>query len=94
MAIGEMHGKILKSLGQPAFLGKKKEKQIQTLLEAVKGGMVCVKFPDEVSHSKMKPHNIGNEKRNFIYYIYIYILCIITKNLSAAYNYESPPPPV
>jgi hypothetical protein len=69
---GKELGKILKSLGQPAFLGKKKEKQIQTLLEAVKGGMVCVKFPDEVSHSKMKPHNIGNEKRNFIYYIYIY----------------------
>ena len=71
---GKELGKILKSLGQPAFLGKKKEKQIQTLLEAVKGGMVCVKFPDEVSHSKMKPHNIGNEKRNFIYYIYIYIM--------------------
>jgi hypothetical protein len=71
--LGNLQGKELgKALGQPAFLGKKKEKQIQTLLEAVKGGMVCVKFPDEVSHSKMKPHNIGNEKRNFIYYIYIY----------------------
>jgi hypothetical protein len=41
---GKELGKILKSLGQPAFWGKKKEKQIQTLLEAVKGGMVCVKF--------------------------------------------------
>jgi hypothetical protein len=45
---GKEIAKILKALGQPAFMGKRKEKQINTLLGAVKGGLVCAKFPDEV----------------------------------------------
>lgn len=39
---------MLKALGQPAFIGKKKAKQITTLVQAVKAG-ITVKFPDEVS---------------------------------------------
>lgn len=55
---GKELAKILKALGQPAFLGKKKEKQIKTLLEAVKGGLVCVKVPGEVCYNiKTKPYN-------------------------------------
>ena len=36
---------MLKALGQPTFTGKKKAKQITTLVQAV----ITVKFPDEVS---------------------------------------------
>ncbi|CAB3998504.1 Hypothetical predicted protein [Paramuricea clavata] len=45
---GKELAKILKALGQPAFMEKRKEKQINTHLEAAKGGLVCAKFPDEV----------------------------------------------
>ena len=34
---GKEIAKILKALGQPVFMGKKKEKQINTLLEGSKG---------------------------------------------------------
>ncbi|XP_028418953.1 uncharacterized protein LOC114544552 [Dendronephthya gigantea] len=44
---GKELGKILKSLGQPAFFGKKKEKQIQTLLDTIKRGQICINFPKE-----------------------------------------------
>ena len=84
---GRELGKILKSLGQPAFFGKKKEKQIHTLLEAVKGGMVCVKFPDEVSHSKMKPHTLAMKKE-----IYLYIILLI-KKIYLQHIIMTPPPP-
>ncbi len=86
---GRELGKILKSLGQPAFFGKKKEKQIHTLLEAVKGGMVCVKFPDEVSHSKMKPHTLAMKKEIYLYII----LLLIKKNYLQHIIMNTPPPP-
>ncbi|XP_028413897.1 uncharacterized protein LOC114536745 isoform X2 [Dendronephthya gigantea] len=46
---GKELGKILKSLGQPAFFGKKKEKQIQTLLDTIKRGQICINFPKELA---------------------------------------------
>ena len=42
---GKELAKMLKALGQPTFIGKKKAKQITTLVQAV----ITVKFPDEVS---------------------------------------------
>ena len=52
--------KILKALEQPAFMGKRKEKQINTLLEAA--GLVCARFPDEVMHLKQH-HNTFLSKK-------------------------------
>ena len=45
---GKELAKMLKALGQPTFIGKKKSKQITILVQAVKAG-ITVKFPDEVS---------------------------------------------
>jgi hypothetical protein len=48
--LGKLNGKelatILKSVGKPSFLGKKKSQQITTLLEVLKAGNITVKDID------------------------------------------------
>ena len=41
--------RILKAIGQPAFQGKKKAKQVTAIIETVHGGTSTVIFPEKVS---------------------------------------------
>ena len=51
---GKELAKILKGIGKPSFLGKKKDRQIKCLTEALQNETVKVQFPDKVSTNTMK----------------------------------------
>ena len=83
---GKELAKILKGVGKPAFLGKKKDRQIKSLIEAIQEGAVKVQFPDNVSTNTIKHLHLFC----MLYIIHTHIY-INTRSYYRKENAASPP---